>query len=69
MTFPVGTLQFGHDELLKIGRMHGGGWDVDLIANGFRQHMGSRLDKLHGTKLIAAWKGFCEGWFNRRGRP
>lgn len=68
-TFPVGTLRFGHDDLLEIGRRHGGGWDVDLIANGFREHMGERLEKLRGAKLIAAWKGFCEGWFNRRGRP
>ena len=68
-TFPVGTLRFGHDDLLEIGRKHGGGWDVDLIANGFRDHMGERLEKLRGAKLISAWKGFCEGWFNRRGRP
>lgn len=68
-TFPVGSLQYGHEELLDIGRRFGGGWDVDLIANGFREHMGVRLGKLRGAKLAAAWKGFCEGWFNRRGRP
>lgn len=67
--FPTGSLRFGHDDFLEIGREHGGGWDVDLIANGFRDHMGERLDKLRGAKLMAAWKGFCEGWFNRRGRP
>nr|WP_197423635.1 replication initiation protein [Novosphingobium sp. CCH12-A3] len=67
--FPSGSLQYGHDELLVIGRQYGGGWDVDLIANGFRDHMGARLVKLRGAKLTAAWKGFCEGWFNRRGRP
>lgn len=67
--FPVGSLQYGHEELLDIGRKFGGGWDVDLIANGFREHMGVRLGKLRGAKLAAAWKGFCEGWFNRRGRP
>ncbi len=68
-TFPFGSLQYGHDDLLAIGRQYGGGWDVDLIAKGFRDHMGARLDKLRGVKLTAAWKGFCEGWFNRRGRP
>lgn len=68
-TFPLGSLRFGHDDLLGIGREHGGGWDVDLIANGFRTHMGDRLEKLRGAKLIAAWRGFCEGWVNRRGRP
>jgi hypothetical protein len=55
--------------LLEVARKHGGGWDVDLIASGFREHMGNRLEKLRGAKLIAAWKGFCEGWVNRRGRP
>lgn len=68
-TFPQGTLRFGHDDLVAIGRQHGGGWDVDLIADGFRGHMGERLEKLRGAKMVAAWKGFCEGWFNRRGRP
>ncbi len=68
-TFPSGSLQYGQDDLLAIGRQYGGGWDVDLIANGFRDHMGARLGKLRGAKLTAAWKGFCEGWFNRRGRP
>jgi hypothetical protein len=68
-SFPSGTLRFGNEDLLAIGRQYGGGWDVDLIANGFRSHMGGRLDKLRGAKLTAAWKGFCEGWFNRRGRP
>lgn len=69
-TFPSsGSIRFGHADLLKVAKKHGGGWDVDLIASGFREHMGNRLEKLRGAKLIAAWKGFCEGWVNRRGRP
>ena len=69
-TFPSsGSIRFGHADLLEVARRHGGGWDVDLIASGFREHMGNRLEKLRGAKLIAAWKGFCEGWVNRRGRP
>ncbi|MBK6492201.1 MAG: replication initiation protein [Sphingomonadales bacterium] len=69
-TFPSsGSIRFGHADLLEVARKHGGGWDVDLIASGFREHMGNRLDKLRGAKLLAAWKGFCEGWVNRRGRP
>lgn len=69
-TFPSsGSIRFGHADLLEVARKHGGGWDVDLIASGFRDHMGNRLAKLRGAKLIAAWKGFCEGWVNRRGRP
>ena len=69
VTFPKGSLRWGYEDLLAIGRQYGGGWDVDMIADGFRTHMGERLDKLRGAKLVAAWKGFCEGWFNRRGRP
>lgn len=69
-TFPSsGSIRFGHADLLEVARKHGGGWDVELIASGFREHMGNRLEKLRGAKLIAAWKGFCEGWVNRRGRP
>jgi len=66
--FPQGTIRFGHDDLFQIARQHGGGWDADLIAQGFRDHMGARLDKLRGVKLAAAWKGFCESWVTRRGR-
>jgi len=69
LTFPSGSLRFGYDDLLRIGREYGGGWDVDLIASGFRSHMGERLQKLRGAKLMASWKGFCEGWVSRRGSP
>lgn len=67
-TFPSGTIRFGAEELAAIGRRSGGGWDIDLIADGFRSQMGSRLEKLRGPKLISAWTGFCEGWVTRRGR-
>ena len=66
--FPIGSIRFGHDEIVGIARQFGGGWDVDLIAQGFRDHMGSRIEKLRGAKLTAAWKGFCESWVTRRGR-
>ena len=71
ITFPRGSLRYGEDEsqFLSIGRQYGGGWDVDLMADGFRAQLGDRLEKLRGAKLTAAWKGFCEGWVNRRGRP
>lgn len=68
LLFPTGSIRFGADELLAIARRHGGGWDVDLIAQGFRAQMGERLAKLRGAKLISAWTGFCEGWVTRRGR-
>jgi hypothetical protein len=67
-TFPSGTIRFGAEELAAIGRRSGGGWDIDLIADGFRSQMGNRLEKLRGPKLISAWTGFCEGWVTRRGR-
>ena len=67
-TFPSGSIRFGHEDLFAIGRQYGGGWDIDLIADAFRGHMGARLEKLRGVKLAAAWKGFCESWVTRRGR-
>ena len=69
LMFPSGSLRYGDSDIVALARQYGGGWDVDLIADGFRAQMGARLEKLHGTKLLAAWKGFCEGWVNRRGRP
>ena len=68
-TFPRGSIHFGEDELLAIGRAHGGGWDINMIADAYREHMGERLGKVRGAKMVASWKGFCEGWVNRRGRP
>ncbi len=67
-TFPTGSIRFGAEELAAIARRSGGGWDIDLIAGGFRSQMGERLGKLRGPKLISAWTGFCEGWVTRRGR-
>ena len=69
--FPDGGLQFGptgkaaREIALKVG----GGWDVDLMADAYRAHMGSRLASLSGTKLEKSWKGFCEAFYARRGRP
>ena len=68
LTFPSGSIRFGSEELAAIARRNGGGWDIDLIADGFRAHMGDRLEKLRGAKLISSWTGFCEGWVTRRGR-
>ena len=68
-SFPIGSLTYGADEFRAIGLRHGGGWSVDMIAEGYRQHMGARLEKLRGKKLIDSWTGFCESWLSRRGRP
>lgn len=69
--FPRGRLHFGTTEQAarEIGLRHGGGWDVDLIAEAYREHMGTRLNTLSGSKLEKSWKGWCEAFFNRRGRP
>lgn len=68
LTFPSGSIRFGAEELAAIAQRSGGGWDIDLIADGFRAQMGDRLEKLRGAKLISSWTGFCEGWVTRRGR-
>lgn len=69
--FPRGRLHFGVTEQAAraIGLRHGGGWDVDLIADAYRKHMGDRLNTLSGSKLEKSWKGFCEAFLTRRGRP
>lgn len=67
--FPSGSLRFGQDELRGIALEYGGGWDIDMIANAYRETMGDRRAKLTGQKLRASWRGFCESWVARRGRP
>ena len=69
-TFPTGSLRWsGGEEFLRIGRDHGGGWDVDLVADAYRSLMGDRLVRLTGTKLLKSWQGFCESYVARAGRP
>ena len=68
-SFPSGSLRWGGDEFLAIGRSHGGGWDVDLIAGAYRSHMKERLAKLSGIKLQRSWQGFCESYVARNGPP
>ena len=68
--FPSGSLRFGSDEEFRtIALSHGGGWDIDMIATAYRESMGDRLARLTGQKLRASWRGFCESWVARRGRP
>lgn len=69
VAFPSGTIRYGSDTLAAIARSAGGGWDIDLIADAYRDQMGGRLVKLKGAKLIASWTGFCESFLARRGRP
>jgi hypothetical protein len=69
LRFPSGSLLFGGEPFGEIARIHGGGWDRDLIANAYRQEMQSRLEKLTGTGLVKSWTGFCQAFAARRGRP
>lgn len=70
IAFPSGSLRLsGGEGFLATGRTYGGGWDVDLIAQAYREHMQDRLGKLTGTKLQRSWQGFCESYVARRGRP
>ena len=68
--FPRGTLAFGDREAVfaRVARELGGGWDIDLIADAFREHLGARLDRLAGKSLNAAWEGFCRSYAERRPR-
>lgn len=69
--FPAGPLLYGATEeaARAIALRHGGGWDVNLIAAAYREHMAERLAGLRGAKLERSWKGFCEAFLARRGRP
>lgn len=69
LAFPDGSIRFADGQLVKIARANGGGWDIDLIADAYRQHMGDRLGRLRGAKLLRSWTGFCESFVARRGRP
>ena len=70
VVFPSGTLRWsGGEPFLAIGREHGGGWDIDLIADSYRAFMKERLPRLSGAKLLKSWQGFCESYVARQGRP
>lgn len=69
--FPEGSLRYGAQAapFAETARTHGGGWDIDLIAAAYREQMGERLGGLTGAKLGKSWRGFCEAFAARRGRP
>lgn len=69
-TFPSGSLRFSAGAAFyAIGKSDGGGWDIDMIADAYREQMGERLSKLSGAKLRKSWQGFCQSFAARRGRP
>lgn len=66
--FPEGSIRWT-PSIADIAKAHGGGWDIDVIAAAYREHMGTRLLGLSGTKLLKSWTGFCQAFLTRRGRP
>lgn len=67
--FPDGSLHFcGDARLLTIVSDFGGGWDKDLVATAYRQHMGFRIDELRGKRLYDSFEGFCKSFVGKRGR-
>lgn len=66
--FPNGTLSFGDVEkpFRLIAREHGGGYDIDNIADAYRAHVGSALDNLVGARLLRSFQAFCVSYAGRR---
>lgn len=68
--FPEGSLHFGgSDKISTIAIDFGGGWDRNLIADAYRQHMGDKLKTLSGEALYRSFEGFCRSFVKNRGRP
>lgn len=70
LRFPNGSISFGgdHEQTLRlIAREHGGGYDVDLIADAYRAQVGDDLEALVGERLRKSFAGFCQAYVKRRG--
>lgn len=69
VSFPAsGAIDYADRELVDIAREHGGGWDKNVIADAYRQSMGSKLSNLSGDRLLKSWQGFIEAFVRTRGR-
>ncbi len=70
LRFPSGSISFGgeHERCLRlIARDHGGGYDVDLIADAYRAQVGDDLEALMGDRLRKSFTAFCKSYVRRRG--
>lgn len=68
LVFPAsGPIDYATGPLADIARQHGGGWDKNMIADAYRQHMGEKLKTLSGERMLKSWEGFCKGWNKQRG--
>ena len=71
LRFPSsGTIRYeAEPTLLKIGKEHGQGHDVDLIADAFRKKLissGDVIENVTGPLLVKRWTAFCKS-FKPRG--
>jgi hypothetical protein len=68
--FPTGSIHFcGDQRLLTIVSDFGGGWDKNIVADGYRQFMGDKLKNLRGDRLYKSWEGYCKSYVKTHGRP
>jgi hypothetical protein len=68
--FPSGSLHYcGDQRILTAATDFGGGWDKNVLADGYRQFMGDRLQSLRGEKMYKSWEGYCKGYVRSHGRP
>lgn len=67
--FPRGSLSFGDREkpFRIIARADGGGYDIDMIADAYRQQVGAALATLSGSRLELSFAAFCKSYAARRG--
>ena len=70
LRFPKGSISFGgeHERILRlIAKEHGGGYNVDLIADAYRALVGDELETMRGERLRKSFTGFCQAYAKRRG--
>jgi hypothetical protein len=66
--FPSGSISFGDAEkpFRLIARAHGGGYDIDNIADAYRHQVGDSLRALSGDRLAKSFTAFCISFAKRR---
>jgi hypothetical protein len=69
LTFPdKGSIHYA-SPWNSLARMHGGGWDIDMIAAEFRKHAEAKKMPLGMKGIEATFSTFCKAYAARRGRP
>jgi hypothetical protein len=63
LTFPTSdSLKYASPELYEIGRRHGSGNDVTILAGRFRKLLGDEIGTLRDDALRRRWQAYCEKW-------